>query len=121
MPGILLDENLPIIITAQLRRHAPHIHVLRVGESPAPTKGTLDPKLLLWLEMNNCWLVTNNRASMPGHLTDHIKAGHAMPGVFIVREPSQIGKLITELILIWGASFANEYQDRIVYLPLSRP
>ncbi len=30
-----------------------------------------------------------------------------------------IGETIEELLLIWGASEADEYQDQLVYLPLS--
>ena len=50
-----------------------------------------------WCEIHEFILVTNNRKSMPKHLADHL----------------------AELILIAGASFPKEYQDRIEYLPLS--
>ena len=30
-----------------------------------------------------------------------------------------VGETIEELLLIWGASDSSEYQDLIVYLPLS--
>ena len=39
---------------------------------------------------------------------------------FVTPYPLEIGALIEELILIWGASLPDEYQDRIVYLPLAR-
>ena len=53
---------------------------------------------------------------MPGHLRDHLAAGGHVPGILVV--PFPLGALVEELILIWGASLPDEYQDQIVYLPL---
>lgn len=54
---------------------------------------------------------------MPGHFKDHIaKGGHVM-GIFLIRKEILIGKLIENLLLIWGASELEEYRDQIVYLP----
>lgn len=119
-PGILFDENLPPRLTIQMRRHAPEIPVLAVGDPTAPPFGTLDPEILLWLEQRNFWLVTNNRTSMPGHLRDHLVDGHHIPGILITPYPINIGELIEELILIWQVSFPDDFQDMILYLPLSR-
>ncbi len=55
---------------------------------------------------------------MPGHLRDHLAAGGHVPGILVVPFPLGIGALVEELILIWGASLPDEYQDQIVYLPL---
>ena len=55
---------------------------------------------------------------MPGHLRHHLAAGRHVPGILVVPFPLDIGALVEELILIWGASLPNEYQDQIVYLPL---
>jgi hypothetical protein len=57
---------------------------------------------------------------MPSHLHAHLAAGHHVPGILITPYPLNIGALIAELILVWGASFPHEYQDRIIYLPISR-
>jgi hypothetical protein len=119
-PGFLIDENLPQIIAVQIRRQAPHIAVFAVREPNAPPTGTPDSDILLWLEQNNCWLVTNNRTSMPDHLQAHLAAGHHVPGILITPYPLNIGALVAELVLVWGASFPDEYQDRIIYLPISR-
>lgn len=119
-PGFLIDENLPPVIAAQVRRHEPRIQVLAIGQSGAPVKGALDPQLLCWIEENDCLLVTNNRTSMPGHLRAHRAAGGHIPGILVTPFPLDIGMLVEELILIWVASLPNEYRDQIVYLPVSR-
>ena len=63
--GFLFDENLPLALMAQLRRKVPTVRIFAVGFGEAPAKSTSDPALLCWLEDHDCWLVTNNRASMP--------------------------------------------------------
>jgi len=116
--GFLIDENLPPVIAVQVCQHEPRIQALAIGQPGAPSKGTMDPQLLCWIEENDYLLVTNNRASMPGHLRDHLAAGGHVPGILVVPFPLGIGALVEELILIWGASLPDEYQDQIVYLPL---
>ncbi len=113
----LLDENLPHRLKNQLIFHEPSIEVLFVGENKAPPLGTSDPDILNWIEQNDCILVSRKRNTMPGHFKDHItKGGHVM-GIFLIRKEILIGKLIENLLLIWGASEPEEYRDQIFYLP----
>ena len=114
--GFLFDENLPFALAAQLRRKAPTVRIFAVGFGEAPAKSMPDPALLCWLEDHDCWLVTNNRASMPGHLRDHLAAGQHVPGILIIRTPLNFGELIETLNLVFGASLPDEYRDRIVHL-----
>jgi hypothetical protein len=78
----------------------------------------LDPDLLIWCEEHNFVLVTNNRSTMPVHLADHLMAGRHVPGIIVIRRRAQIGKVREHFLALLGASFENEYRDRIVYLPL---
>lgn len=115
----LFDENVDSAYVNQLRRRQPDLFVLAVGELSAPKKGTLDPEILSWCETQVFILVTNNRKSMPVHLQDHLAQGRHSPGIFILDAKATIGQNITELILIFEASFDDEYQDRVTNLPLS--
>jgi hypothetical protein len=117
-PGFLLDENVPLAIRAQVRRREPAIRVSVVGQSGAPPKGTPDPDLLRWIEEQDCLLVTNNRRTMPVHLRDHLAAGRHVPGILILPSLLDLGAVIEDLMLIWGASRPDEFQDQITYLPL---
>jgi len=116
----LLDEHIASLYRTQLMRQSPDLVVRMIGDPDAPPKGTLDPEILIWCEIHNFILVTNNRKSMPKHLADHFQEGRHIPGIFVIDPSSNIGEIITELIIIARASFANEYQDRIEYLPLSQ-
>lgn len=113
----LIDENLsPRLKLAQQRLH-PGIDVLRVGDPDAPTLGTADPDLLRYLDLAQRLLVTDNRTSMPAHLEDHWAAGGHLWGVLWIRPDATIGKLAQELFLIWDASEAEEWIDRLDWIP----
>lgn len=55
---------------------------------------------------------------MPIHLADHLAQNRHIPGIFILNPEMGIGETIDELILIAKCSFDNEYQDRIIFLPI---
>ncbi|KAB8316233.1 hypothetical protein SD81_023715 [Tolypothrix campylonemoides VB511288] len=114
----LIDENVNPIYPNQIRLREPDILIKVVGEPKTPAKSTLDPEILCWCEDHNFVLVTNNRTSMPVHLVDHIAANRHVPGIFILNPNLSIGENLEELILAALASEDDEYQDRIVYLPL---
>lgn len=116
--GFLLDENLTPNIQVQLMARDPTIHVLTIGQPGALPKGTLDPDVLCWIEAHNYVLVTANRASMPGHLGEHLKAGRHIPGILILPRHWALGQVLDALQLVWGASLPGEYQDQITYLTL---
>ncbi|WP_248277319.1 MULTISPECIES: hypothetical protein [Brasilonema] len=63
-------------------------------------------------------LVTNNRTSMRVHLAEHIAANRHIPEIFILNPNLSIGENLEELILVALVSEDDEYQDRIIYLPL---
>lgn len=114
----LLDENVDRVYQTQLLQREPSLVVWAVGDPGAPARSTLDPEIICWCEAYNFVLVTNNRTSMPPHLTDHIAQGRHVPGIFILNPNLSIGENLEELILMALASEENEYQDRIVHLPL---
>lgn len=116
----LLDENVNPRLGKALKRHTPEMAVWQVGDPGTPPLHTLDPDILIWCEANGFTLVTNNRASMPTHLRDHLGAGRHMPGIFILNPNMTIGETVDELTLIWGASEPDEYYDLLHYLPLKR-
>lgn len=119
-PCFLLDENMPHrAIRKLLRQREPNIHIWVVGQQGAPSLGARDPELLAWIEEHRCLLVTRNRASMPGHLRDHLSAGSQIPGILIMPRRLTAWQVADELHLIWGASQPGEYQDQIVYLPVA--
>lgn len=117
----LLDENLPPSWRKRLLRRGPDLVVRRVGEAGTPPLESSDAQLLAWCEVEGFMLVTNNRRSMPGHLSDYLAQGRHVPGVVITTAGMTASQVFEELVLMAGASFESEYEDQILYLPLARP
>lgn len=118
MRRFLIDENISPEYRTQLMRHEPSLTVLAVGDEGAPPKSTLDPDILEWCEQHQFNLITNNRESMPQHLSDHKEKGGHVPAIFTINLAVPMGKIIEELLLIAGASDEDEYINEIKYLPL---
>ena len=114
----LIDENLSPVYAEQLRRRNPELVVRAVGELGVPSRGTLDPEILKWCELNQFVLFTNNRASMPTHLKDHIADGRSIPGILVLNKNMSIGQTIKELLIVAEAAFDDEFQNRIDFLPV---
>lgn len=80
----LLDENVKRVYQVQLLRQEPDLIIRMVGDPGNPSRGTLDPEILIWCETHGYVLVTNNRASMPIHLAEHIAQNRHVPGILIL-------------------------------------
>jgi hypothetical protein len=91
---------------------APDPRVYTIADGSAPARGTLDPDILIWIEAHGYMLVTNNRASMPGHLNDHMALGRHVPGIIQLPRRMNIGAIL------WAAARPDEFQAQIVHLPL---
>lgn len=115
----LLDEHVELLLKKALKKFSADMVVWRIGDITVPPLGTLDPAILIWCETKNFSLVTNNRASMPVHLRDHLFAGRHIPGIFVLNGNMTIGETVNELATIWGAPEAEEYQDQLWFLPVT--
>ena len=115
----LLDENVHPSLRTALLQHEPMMIVWKPGDPGVPSTGTKDPEILDWCDENQFILVTNNRKSMPDHLTDHLVKGRHIPGILELNPNMKLGETVEELALICGASESHEYRDLILYLPLS--
>ena len=116
-PRFLLDEKVPPALAAMLRQQEPRIDVRCVGEPGAPARATKDPDLLLATEAMGRILITLDRKSMPGHLANHSAAARHTAGVLLLRNGFSLAQYAAEILLIWGASEADEWVDRPAYIP----
>jgi len=116
--GILLDEHIPHLIKVLLQKADPELRVYLVGDGVAPPKSTPDEALLIWIEANNCILLTNNRKTMPVHLPAHLAQHKHVPGIVQMPRLFNAEAVVDDLLLIVGARLSGEFDDQIVYLPL---
>jgi hypothetical protein len=115
----LLDEHIDKRLRKILLRLSPALMVRCVGDPDAPTLSTADPGILGWCERHSFLLVTNNRRSMPRHLAAHLAVDRHMPGIFVLNVHDSLNATASELTLVWETCTADEFLDRIWFLPVS--
>src|SRR5438034_618543 len=108
----LADECVSRDLIRHLREIEPAMDILVVGEPGAPPKGTTDPALLIFAEVNGRALISNDRGSLPDHLAAHFQAGRHTFGVILLRGGFSVGRYGTEIRLIWFATTPDEWMDR---------
>ena len=62
-------------------------------------------------------LVSHDNRRIPTHFAEFI-SNNTSPGVVIASQRLGIGVVVEELLLIWVASDADEWVNRITHLPL---
>ena len=55
---------------------------------------------------------------MPSHFSGFLKGGNRSPGILIVPQGAPMGRVIESILLVWIASDAVEWVDRIAWLPI---
>lgn len=83
----------------------------------AGLEGVKDPEVLAIAAQQRRILVSHDRKTMPSELAEFITINQSS-GVIIVSRKLPIEVVIEELLLIWAASTAEEWVDRIAKLPL---
>ena len=79
--------------------------------------GVPDPEVLAQTAQAGRILVSHDARTMPGHFGDFIARAES-PGVLIVPQHLPIAEAVDELLLIWSATDASEWANRICRLPL---
>src|SRR5258707_3133210 len=95
------------IVTGCLRRE-PSMDFLSANE--ANLEGVPDPQVLALAAERNRILVSHDFQTMPRHFGGFLQARGSSPGVLLVPQYLSIGEAIEELVLIWGASDAEEWE-----------
>ena len=62
-------------------------------------------------------VITHDRKTMPSHFADFITT-ETSPGLLIIPQHLSVTAVVEDLILIWGATEAEEWINRIGFLPL---
>jgi hypothetical protein len=81
--------------------------------------GADDPVVLDWAANEGRILLTHDVATITLYAYTRVAAGQHMPGVFEVNRNTLIGPSIVDILLVAECSLHNEWEGRILYLPLS--
>ncbi len=112
----LLDEHIDPAYRSGLLRIEPAISIRCIGDPGVPPRGAADPDVLSWCERYDTLLVTNNRRSMPRHLSAHVSAGRGLPGILVINPDAGIRRMLDTLWLIWATGESEIYRDQITFL-----
>ena len=109
------DADLDARIVRGAKRRQPLIDFQTAAE--AGLRGLSDPDVLQIAADSGRVLVTQDRRTMPRHFSRFI-ASRTSPGVIVVSKDVPIGIAVEELSLIWAASEAGEWRNRLAWIPL---
>lgn len=110
------DENFDNAVLRGLQRRVPNLDVVRIQDTQL--YGADDPDVLEWITQQARILLTHDRRTMPRHYYDRVASGLKTPGMLLVDDEAQIGKVIDDLLIILIASEADEWDNQVVYIPL---
>ena len=111
----LADANFRHAIFSGVRRREPAIDFVTVQE--AGLKDHPDPDILAFAARENRILVSHDYRTMPVHFQEFVSK-QSSPGVFLIPQKSAVAAAIDALVLIWAASEAEEWRNRLTYVRL---
>lgn len=112
----LADADIIRAIVNGVLRREPSVDFLTAA--PAGLHGLKDPEVLALAAASQRVLVSHDVGTMPAHFRAYRQAGRTSAGVLLVRQSLDIGTAIDELHLVWLASEAEDWVNRLAWLPL---
>ena len=117
MIRFLADASLRGAIVSGCWRREPTIDFISAND--ADLAGVPDPQVLALAAAQNRILVTSDFKTMPHHFGELLEAGGSSAGVFLVKQHTPVADVIEALLLVWAASDADEWRNRILEIPES--
>jgi hypothetical protein len=83
----------------------------------AALRGLTDTEVLELAAEQQRVLVSHDVGTMPSHFRIFVSTGKHSVGVFLIPQSVDVRSAIDELLFIWLASEAAEWENRLVWLP----
>ena len=112
----LTDEHVSPALVRGLKRSLPETDVLELRHTDL--LGATDPEVLDFAASQSRILITRDISTVPDFAFERVREARAMPGVFIWRRKASLGDVLADLVLVVQASEADEWANRVIYLPL---
>ncbi len=116
MLRLAADENFNHDIIRGLLRRQPDIDLISI--QAAGLSGATDPTVLAWAAAEGRLLLTHDVTTLTRYAYDRVKAGQRLPGVVAVSRSVPLSQAIDDLLLLTELSRDDEWEGRILYLPL---
>jgi hypothetical protein len=109
------DADFNHIIVSGVLRRFPEIDFRTATQ--AGLAGLKDPEVLALSARDGRILVTHDQKTMPRYFREFVSQTPS-PGLIVVPQTLALGRAVDDLALIWGASQAEEWTNRLVFFPL---
>ena len=113
--SLLADADLRFAIVRRLRQREPQIDFL--SAQGLISDSTADPDVLTLAADLDRVLVSHDFKTMPGHFYRFLQLRQS-PGVILIPQLLPTGYAVDELRTAWLCQEAEEFKNRIIYLPL---
>jgi predicted nuclease of predicted toxin-antitoxin system len=115
-PRFLVDQDFKEQIVKGARRLEPAMEFLMVREIGLAQAS--DAEILSYAAAGGWLVLSHDFNTMTATANEFMAAGKPMNGLVVAHQRSAIAAVIDSLVLIWSASEAEEYVNRIQYLPM---
>jgi predicted nuclease of predicted toxin-antitoxin system len=113
----LADHGLNEHIVYGVLRREPAIEFLRARD--VALHESSDTEVLAYAATHQLIVISHDVNTMPAAAYARIEAGSPVAGVLMIKQSEPVGRVIDDLILLWSASEAEEWQNITTFLPLS--
>ena len=116
MLRLAADENFNNDLLRGVRRRKPDVDIVRIQD--AGLSGADDPTVLAWAADEGRVLLTHDVTTLTHAAYQRVIGGLSMPGVFAVHEAAAAAQVIEEILLLVECSVEQEWNGRILYVPM---
>jgi hypothetical protein len=116
-PRFLADHDLNEHLVRGVGRREPAIEFIRARDIGMHERS--DAEVLTYAAEHQLIVVSHDVNTMPANAYTRIRAGAPVAGLLMVKQSDPVGIVIADLMLIWSASEAEEWQNVVEFLPLT--
>jgi hypothetical protein len=114
-PRFLADEDFRFEIVLAVRRLEPSLDIGTVVE--LGRSGSTDEQVLEFAQANQFLVISHDVNTLKAEAERRIVDGRGVFGLFLAGQRKPARAIAESLVMIWGASEAEEWANRIVFLP----
>ncbi len=114
-PKFLADHDLNEQLVVGVLRRAPEVEFQRVRELGFADRP--DAFLLDYAAGQGALIVSHDVNTMPAAAYERMADGRTIVGLLMVQQSPPIGPIVDDLLPIWSASEAEEWENQVVFLP----
>ena len=112
----LFDQDFNGRIVRGVRRRAPALDTLTVQE--AGLSDASDPAILEWADTPSRVVVSHDHSTMRAYAEARLKEELGMAGLILISQRVPLREAIDDLVLIGDTTTAEEWREKIIFLPL---